>query len=305
MNAGAVFPAEPAAAPEPPFVVRRPQPSSASASSPPSPSRVGPLVFASPHSGRLYPAAMMQASRLDAAQIRRSEDAFVDGLVEGGLAHGASLITATHARAFIDVNRAPYELDPAMFAEPLPAFVQTRTSRVAAGLGSIARLVSEGQEIYARKLTFAEAEARIAAVHQPYHFALAELIDQARAANGKALLVDWHSMPSAAAVRAGREGCDIVLGDRFGAACAAGVTEAAARAFLALGYRVLRNIPYAGGYTTELYGKPEAGLHALQIEINRSLYLDEPSLEPHAGFARLRHDLEAVFAALAQAATRL
>ncbi len=293
MSAEAAPPTDAANAVDPaPFRLRRP-------------ARPGPLVFASPHSGRLYPPSMMSASRLDADQIRRSEDAFVDDLVEGGLAHGAALFAATHARAYVDVNRAPYELDPAMFADPLPAYVESATPRVAAGLGSIAKVVAEGHEIYARKLTFAEAQARLAAVHAPYHAALGALAREAQATFGHVLLVDWHSMPSAATHRGGREGCDIVLGDRFGAACDRGVTEAAAAAFSAMGYRVQRNNPYAGGYTTERYGRPAEGAHALQVEINRSLYLDEPSLSPHEGYDRLKADLEAVFAALEAVATKL
>jgi len=247
----------------------------------------------------------MEASRLDGAAIRRSEDAFVDRLIEGGLDHGAILILATHARAFVDVNRAPYELDPAMFADALPDFAQSDTVRVAAGLGSIARIVAEGHEIYTRKLTFAEAEARIDAVHRPYHAALAAEADRLIARRGAVLLVDWHSMPAAAARPVGRDGCDVVLGDRFGASCAPMVTEAAEAILIRLGYRVARNAPYAGGYTTEIYGQPGEGRHALQIELNRALYMDEATVTPHAGFARLKSDLDQVFAALATVAGQL
>ena len=158
-----------------------------------------PVIFASPHSGRVYPDDMMSAARLDAQAIRRSEDAFVDQLVEGAPEAGAALITANYARAYIDVNRDAFELDPGMFADALPDFARSRTARVAAGLGAIAKVVSEGQEIYARKLTFAEAQGRIEGAHRPYHAALSGLIAQAQAAHGVAVLLDWHSMPSAAA----------------------------------------------------------------------------------------------------------
>ena len=242
---------------------------------------------------------MMDASLLDGADIRRSEDVFVDDLIAGGTEHGAVILAATHARAFVDLNRAPYELDPAMFADALPDFALSQTPRVAAGLGSIARIVAEGHEIYARKLTFAEAEARIEGVHRPYHAALRALVDGAAARYGAVLLVDWHSMPAAAARPIRRDGCDVVLGDRFGAACAPAVIEAAERALTRMGYRVMRNTPYAGGYTTEFYGRPTQGVHALQIEINRSLYLDEATFEPNVGFGRLKSDLEEVFADLA------
>src|SRR5665213_3605579 len=158
------------------------------------PTQAQPLVYASPHSGRLYPKDMMAASALDADAIRRSEDALVDELIGAATAHGATVIAASYARAYIDVNREPYELDASMFEDELPDFARARTARVAAGLGSIARIVAEGQEIYARKLTFAEARGRIEGVHRPYHRALAALIEEVRKAFGVAVLIDWHSM---------------------------------------------------------------------------------------------------------------
>jgi N-formylglutamate amidohydrolase len=267
------------------------------------------LVFASPHSGRIYPPGLMAASCLDAESIRQSEDAHVDELISAAPAHGATVIAARFARAWIDVNREPWELDPAMFEDELPSYAKGRTARVAAGLGSIARIVSDGQEIYHRKLTFAEALARVEAVHRPYHAALAELVATARQARGAAVLIDWHSMPSAAArhgadpraanARGDGAGSDVVLGDRFGGACAPAVARLAEQCFRDLGYSVARNTPYAGGYTTEHYGHPQRKVHALQIEINRSLYMDERTLAPKAEFARLKADLEQVFAALA------
>jgi N-formylglutamate amidohydrolase len=261
-----------------------------------------PLVFASPHSGRLYPADMMAAAALDAQSIRRSEDAFVDDLIARAPELGVATISARYARAYIDLNREAFELDPAMFADELPEFARARTARVAAGLGAIARVVSEGQEIYARKLTFAEARQRIDFAHRPYHDTLARLLAEAHAAHGFAILVDWHSMPAAAAKTGHRDrACDMVLGDRFGAACAGLLPARAERELEGLGYRVARNTPYAGGYTTEHYGRPSRRIHALQIEINRALYLDEARLTPTAGFERLKTDLEALTAALARA----
>ena len=267
---------------EPAFEVRRPERLAA------------PFVFASPHSGRLYPQDMMAASALDEAAIRRSEDAFVDALASAGPKFGAPLIIARYARAYIDVNREPYELDQAMFVDELPEFCQARTARVAAGLGSIARVVGEGQEIYLRKLTFSEARRRIEAVHRPYHVALSALVEEAKARFGFAILIDWHSMPSAAAAAGsrGRRGCDFVLGDRYGAACAGAVAGAVERELEAMGYAVTRNAPYAGGHTTEHYGRPADRVHALQIEINRALYLNERNLKRHGGFERLSHDME-------------
>jgi N-formylglutamate amidohydrolase len=258
-----------------------------------------PVICASPHSGRIYPLAMMAASQLDRRAIRRSEDAHVDDLIAAAPGFGHSLIAAQFARAFIDVNREPWELDPAMFEDELPAFAKARTARVAAGLGSIARIVCEGQEIYARKLTFAEAEDRVRQVHQPYHAALTALIAETKAARGLAILIDWHSMPAAAASGRNGEPCDFVLGDRFGAACANAVPDLVERELSAMGYRVARNTPYAGGYTTEHYGRPGRKVHALQIEINRALYFDEGAMQLTEGFATLQRDLQRLFAALA------
>jgi N-formylglutamate amidohydrolase len=259
------------------------------------------LVFASPHSGRIYPPGLMAASRLDAETIRRSEDAHVDDLIATAPAHGAAVIAMRVARAWLDVNRDPWELDPAMFEDELPAYARVRTARVAAGLGSIARIVGEGQEIYARKLTFAEAAVRVETVHRPYHAALADLVAGVRRLAGAAVLLDWHSMPSAAARQGAGGSCDMVLGDRFGAACAPGVSRRVEQALRARGYRVARNAPYAGGYTTEHYGRPARKVHALQIEINRAIYMDESTLKPAAGYAALKADLETVFKALATA----
>jgi N-formylglutamate amidohydrolase len=275
------------------FEVRRP----AAGGPPPTP-----LVFASPHSGRIYPQDMMSAAALDALSIRRSEDAFVDDLIAQAPDHGAVLITASVARAYIDLNREPFELDPAMFADELPAFARSRTARVAAGLGAIARIVSEGQEIYSRKLTFAEARGRIEGAHRPYHEALQTLIAEAQAEHGFAILVDWHSMPAAAAKAGGRDRpCDIVLGDRFGAACAGVLPTRVERELEALGYRVARNSPYAGGYTTEHDGRPQHRVHALQVEINRALYLDEATMTPTSGFEKLRGHVEQLTRTLAAA----
>jgi N-formylglutamate amidohydrolase len=265
----------------------------------PSAAAATPLICASPHSGRIYPAAMMAASQLDRRAIRRSEDALVDQLIADAPGCGHTLLAAEYARAYIDVNREPWELDPAMFEDELPSFARARTARVAAGLGAIARIVCEGQEIYARKLTFAEAEARVRQVHQPYHAALAALIGEIKARFGVALLIDWHSMPAAAAWGRSGEPCDVVLGDRFGAACSPHVTAFVERTLEAMGYRVARNAPYAGGYTTEHYGRPGRKIHALQIELSRALYFDEAEQAPTAGFERLQGDLARLFAALA------
>ncbi len=261
-----------------------------------------PLVFASPHSGRVYPAEMMAASALGPHDIRVSEDAFVDELIAPAPSKGATVIQATFARAYVDLNREAWELDPAMFEDELPEFARGRSARVAAGLGSIARVVAEGREIYSRKLNFAEAKQRIETAHGPYHDALGHLLAESRAAHGVAVLIDWHSMPSAAAASGGVKGAkptDIVLGDRYGSSCAPELTRLAEKTLTALGYRVARNAPYAGGWTTEHYGRPHLRTHALQIELSRALYMDEKTLTATNGLKRLRRDIGRLTEAIA------
>jgi N-formylglutamate amidohydrolase len=246
-----------------------------------------PFVFASPHSGRLYPASFVERSRLNPTVLRRSEDAFVDELFAPAIKLGAPLLLARFPRAYLDANRAPAELDAAMFEGALPFVVDRSSPRVQAGLGIIPRVVREGVEIYREKLAARDAEERIQRFYRPYHVQLERLVADTRARFGLAIVVDCHSMPSAAAAP------DVVLGDRLGLAAAPPVTYAAECAFAAQGFTVARNTPYAGGHTTQLYGRPGAAVHALQIEINRALYLDEERVERGAGFAEIRHRVAA------------
>ncbi len=234
-----------------------------------------PLVLSSPHSGALYPQGFLDASRLDALTLRRSEDVFVDALFEPATAHGVPLLCARFPRAFLDVNREPYELDPQMFSGRLPDFANTRSLRVAAGLGVIPRLVGDAQPIYREPMPVSAALRRIATLHRPYHARLGELLDSAQARFGHAVLIDCHSMPSTSP---DVSGCDIVLGDRYGSSAARWIVECLESSLRASGLVVRRNKPYAGGYITEHYGAPGAGRHAVQIEINRSLYMDERML---------------------------
>ena len=264
------------------------------------PRRALPLVVASPHSGARYPDDLLAATRLDPLTLRRSEDSFVDQLFAAAPELGAPLLAARFPRAYLDVNREAWELDPTMFADPLPAFVNARSPRVRMGLGTIARVVASGEEIYARKLRFAEARQRVDALYHPYHHALRRLVDETEAAFGGYLLLDCHSMPSAASAASGQSAADIVLGDCYGAACAPHLVEAA-RAFLAVReFSVALNAPYAGGFTTMHYGSPRHGRHALQIEINRALYMDERRYRKSAGFARLAAEMTALIAHLGQ-----
>jgi N-formylglutamate amidohydrolase len=261
--------------------------------------RTAPLVFASPHSGRRYPAELLAGAKVSLISLRRSEDAYVDELFASAPAHGALVLAASVARAYVDVNRDPGELDPDMFEQRPPTATPAASARVQAGLGAIPRICGDGQPIYRGKLSLADAERRIDKVHRPYHAALRSLVDQTKAQFGCAVLIDCHSMPSSAR---GAHAPDIVLGDRFGAACHASVTALAEATLRRLGYRVARNTPFAGGHTTQTYGRPHQQSHALQIEINRALYLDERTLERTNGYARVRADMGRLVEALAAAA---
>ena len=255
---------------------------------------IAPLVFASPHSGAYYPREFVDASSLELTTLRKSEDCYVDELFADAPEFGAPLLRSPYPRAYVDVNREPYELDPEMFDHPLPAFVNTSSARVAAGLGTIARVVGARREIYRSKLSFAEAERRIAGVHKPYHQALRSLLARARERFGFAVLIDCHSMPSSGLpmdLDGGVRPIDIVLGDRSGLSCHHSLIDVVAGDLSSAGYNVIRNNPYAGGYTTQHYGDPTNGIHALQIEINRNLYMDETTLQRRAAFARLKENV--------------
>jgi len=259
-----------------------------------------PLVFASAHSGRDYPADFLAASRLDALELRRSEDSFVDELFAAAPAHGAPLLAARFPRAYCDANREAWELDPAMFAEKLPDWVNTASARVGAGLGMIARVVATGEAIYREKLPFAEAERRVRDYWQPYHDALWELIAETRTRFGACLLIDCHSMPAHGGLtRSGAGPADIVLGDAYGTACAPAVTALAERHLRALGYAVRRNDPYAGGYVTRHYGRPRERVHVLQLELARSLYMDEAAIERSPRFPVMQRHMDELMAVLA------
>lgn len=241
-----------------------------------------PFVFASPHSGRRYPASLLERTRLDATTLRRSEDAFVDELFAGVVGLGAPLLAAHFPRAFLDVNRSMAELDAGMFHGALAVPVDAPSPRVAAGLGVIPRIVRDGAEIYRGKLDSREADARLTELYKPYHQALAALMAETKARFGVAVLIDCHSMPSALSVP------DIVLGDRYGASARPQLTARAENAFTREGFSLARNTPYAGGHTTTLHGRVAEGCHALQIEINRALYLDEDRIAKKLAFETVR-----------------
>ena len=250
-----------------------------------------PLVLASPHSGTQYPADFLAASRLDPVALRRSEDSFVDELFAAGPRLGAPLLAARFPRAYVDVNREAYELDPGMFADALPKFVNAGSPRVRMGLGTIARIVASGEEIYAKKLRFAEVRRRIERLYRPYHRALCGLVEETEALFGGCLLIDCHSMPSGTGSGCVQSSADIVLGDCHGASCAPQIIETARRFLVQRGFAVAINAPYAGGFTTDHYGRPNSGRHALQIEINRALYMSESDYQRKPHFPRLVQEL--------------
>jgi len=262
-----------------------------------------PLVLASPHSGTNYPPDLIAASRLDPLNLRRSEDSYVDEIFGAGPDLGAPMLKARFARAYLDPNREPFELDPTMFEDALPDFVNRHSPRVRVGLGTIARVVASGEEIYARKLRFAEALQRIERLYRPYHNALTQLVEATRSRFGFYLLLDCHSMPSTTLPQRGGLGrgrVDIVLGDCHGTSCDPIVADTAQHILVDKGYAVVRNAPYAGGFTTTHYGKPNDGGHCLQIEIGRGLYMDERSYERKPFFAHLTKDMRDLTLALAR-----
>lgn len=251
-----------------------------------------PVVFTSAHSGRAYSTDLMSGVRLCPLSLRRSEDCFVDELFDSAPLHGSPLLAANFPRAFCDANREAWELDPAMFTDRLPDWVNTTSSRVTAGLGTIARVVASGEPIYAVKLPFAEAERRIYTYWRPFHESLSRLIGDIKDRFGYCLVIDCHSMPSGGqGKRATSRPVDFVLGDLHGSACASRVTRAAEAFLTGKGYLVRRNDPYAGGFITRHYGRPADDVHVLQIEIARALYMDEARFERLPGFATVRRQI--------------
>jgi N-formylglutamate amidohydrolase len=262
-----------------------------------------PLIINVPHAGRVYPASFLAASRLNPITLRRSEDAFVDELLEGAHALGITILCAHFPRAWLDVNREPFELDPKLFMEPLPVHANPSTARVAAGLGTIPRVVGEGLNIYREKLSLEEGLTRINTHYESYHVALAQLMSHMQQRFGWCLVLDFHSMPSFSTPT--HHHADIVIGDRFGTSCSPHIRRIIEQMLQREGFHVTRNKPYAGGFITQFYGQPVTGQHVLQIEIDRALYMNQQHIEQHNGFHRLQkrlsYVLEAFIAQLHQA----
>ena len=261
--------------------------------------RETPVIFSSPHSGKEYPAAFLSRSLLDASAIRSSEDAFVDELFASAPQMGAPLIAACAPRAYIDLNRAADELDPALIEGVMRA---PHNPRVNSGLGVIPRVVANGRAIYDGKIGLREAQQRIDRLWHPYHAALRVLIEESLSAFGEAVLIDCHSMPHEAIeahARPGQPRPDVVLGDRFGAASGREVMEAVEAAFTEAGFRVARNAPFAGAYIAQAYGRPSRCQHVVQIEIDRGLYMNEQRITRRADFGAFQALMTGVVANLA------
>jgi N-formylglutamate amidohydrolase len=258
-----------------------------------------PIIFNSPHSGSVYPEDFLNASRIDLPTLRRSEDSFMDELISALSGRGFPVVRVNFPRSYVDVNREPYELDPRMFAGRLPSFANTRSMRVAGGLGTIPRVVGDGQEIYRERLSVDDALTRIETLYKPYHRALRRLINRVHQTFGTVVVVDCHSMPSIGVSRDEPRRPDIVIGDRYGTSCAPLLPERVEETMSRLGYSIGRNKPYAGGFITEHYGNPASGLHAIQLELNRAVYMDERRREKGPRFAQVAADFAKLADALA------
>lgn len=245
-----------------------------------------PVIFASPHSGTVYPSVMRDLLCVPLADLQRTEDAFVDELYAAAAEQGAILLTANYARGFVDLNRDARELDASMFHDGLPRTAGMPSARVKAGLGCFPRVGASGREIYAGPMSKRDGTFRLEAVYDRYHEALQAQIERLKQDWSDVVIIDCHSMPSRQPGKSGMP--DIVLGDRFGSSCAARLTSQVERLCRREGLSVTRNAPYAGGYTTRRYGRPRRGVHVLQIEINRALYMNEMTVEKSAGFDRTR-----------------
>src|SRR5579872_6081871 len=259
-----------------------------------------PIIFNSPHSGSVYPPDFLSASRIDLPSLRRSEDSFMDELIGDLSERGFPTVRVNFPRSYVDVNREPYELDPRMFTGRLPSFANTRSMRVAGGLGTIPRVVGDGQEIYRERLSVDDALTRIETLYKPYHRALRRLINRVHQTFGTVVMVDCHSMPSIGVSRDEPRRPDLVIGDRYGTSCSPLLPDRVEATMGRLGYSVGRNKPYAGGFITEHYGNPASGLHAIQLELNRAIYMDERRRERGLRFAQVAADFVRLAEALAE-----
>ena len=248
------------------------------------------VVFALPHSGRDYGVSFLNQSILDKISIRSSEDAFLDQLIDGIEKYGAPKIIANAPRAFIDLNRSTDELDPALISGIKN---NMRNPRISSGLGVIPRVVSHGKEIYRGKLSLEQAQSRIEYYWKPYHRDLSNLLKRAQSIYGQSLLIDMHSMPHEAVSTQSSfiKAPEIVVGDRFGMSSDPEFTNLIVSILKQHGFRVAKNTPFAGAFITKHHGKIKERTHAIQLEIDRSLYMDEERVSPNSGFEKLKSQL--------------
>ena len=248
------------------------------------------VVFALPHSGRDYGVSFLNQSILDSISIRSSEDAFLDQLIDGIEKYGAPKIVANAPRAFIDLNRSTDELDPALISGIKN---NIRNPRISSGLGVIPRVVSHGKEIYRGKLSLEQAQSRIEYYWKPYHKDLSTLLKRAQSIYGQSLLIDMHSMPHEAVSTQSSfiSAPEIVVGDRFGMSSDPEFTNLIVSILKQHGFRVAKNTPFAGAFITKHHGKIKERTHAIQLEIDRSLYMDEERILPNSGFEKLKSKL--------------
>ncbi|WP_298022421.1 N-formylglutamate amidohydrolase [uncultured Parasphingopyxis sp.] len=259
-----------------------------------------PVILSVPHAGRDYPRELLERTRVGASRLKALEDRYVDKLVTPLAQRGFRVFIATRARAWIDLNRSEREIDPEMI-HPRPALKAIdHSAKVRGGLGLVPRRLAREGNIYAAPLPAAELSARIGAVHRPYHAALSDALDQARRQFGTAVLLDCHSMPPLR--RASGPAPDIVLGDSNGASAAPAFVTCAADTARAMAFHVAINDPYSGGHILARHGRPELGIHALQLELCRSLYLDFSLEEPGPRFAETAALVEALAEKLADEA---
>lgn len=261
---------------------------------------LAPVLFASPHSGTYYPQKMTELLSVPLTDLQRTEDAFVDELYASAPSQGAILLSANYARGFVDLNRDARELDADMFADGLPRVAGMPSARVKAGLGCLPRVGASGRDIYTQQITRADGQFRLETVHDRYHAALQHEIEGLKQSWADVFIIDCHSMPSRQPGRSNLP--DIVLGDRFGSSCSAKLTSKVERFFRREGLSVTRNAPYAGGYTTRRYGRPRRGVHVLQIELNRALYMDEASVKKSKRFKALEHIVSSLITDIAELA---
>ena len=262
------------------------------------------IVIASPHSGRNYLSSVKEQSILDPITLRSSEDAFVDELMDFAPALGIPLICSEIPRAFVDLNRARDELDPAIIEGIKP---NRQNPRVISGLGVIPRVVANGKEIYSGKLSKEAAIERLESFWDPYHSKLAELLDRARQQFGYSILIDTHSMPHEAILNASSSfrTSQIVLGDRYGATCAPEIINDLIKLISKNGLRASRNIPFSGAYIVQKYGSPGLNRHAIQLEIDRSIYMDERKIQKLEKFHKLKNKLQNIMRDFSQIHTCL